>query len=478
MSVLKTITRRYLEQPQLITPSAFKDIASLLDMQHGREALQSYFKPLSKEEKTKAKMVDPFYAGYRFDTDGTELSSPEEYGVIKIEGPLTYKPEMNMCAPDTCNYQDIVKTVQAIADSGKKRIIMVHNSPGGEAYNSMGLASEVRKIADDNDIELIGYNDGLSASASYVWMSICDKIISNPDASTGSIGVVVSLINSNEALKKAGYKRTFITAGASKVPFDDEGEFKEDFLQELQDSVNELYENFVEHVATYRTDMSKDDVKNTEAKVFRAKEALKLGLIDDIMTNAEFKEKYLTGESVTASPSQSKTSQTKVTQMSKDTQTIDMDAFEAMKAELAQFKADAAARELSAKKDEIKESLSSATFLSNLDSVVEFMVGAEESQASLLTSIIGDATAALSAQKEEAAAELAEKVEEFSAEKKDLETKLEAAEKAKEAVKEEFAKPEAIRGEEKEENLQGDSNENLKARLEAKVAAKLAQQKA
>ena len=161
--------------------------------------------------------------------------------------------------------------------------------------------------------------------------------------------------------------------------------------------------------------------------------------------------------------------------MSKDTQTIDMDAFEAMKAELAQFKADAEARELSAKKDQIKESLSGATFLSNLNSVVEFMVGAEESQASLLTSIIGDATAALSAQKEEAAAELAEKVEEFSAEKKDLETKLEAAEKAKEAVKEEFAKPEAIRGEEKEENLEALDHKEKLARAVAAAKAKKAQ---
>lgn len=481
MSVLKTITRRYLEQPQLITPSAFKDIASLLDMQHGRDALQEYFKPLSKEEKVKAKMVDPFYAGYRFDTDGTELESPEEYGVIKIEGPLTYKPERAMCAPDTCNYQDMVKAVQAIADSGKKRIIMVHDSPGGVAYNAMSMAAEVRKIADDNGIELIGYNDGLSASASYVWMSICNKVISNPDASTGSIGVVLSLINSNEAMKKAGYKRVFISAGDSKVPFDNEtGEFKEEFLQELQDSVNELYDNFVEHVATYRDGMSKEDVRSTEAKVFRAKEALKLGLIDDIMTNAEFKEKYLMGESVTTSPSQS---QTKVTQMSKDTQTIDMAAFEEMKAKLAQFEQAEAERTLSAKKGQIKETLSvDAPFLSdaNLSSVVEFMVGADESQASLLTKVFGDAKAAMETQATEAQAALEEATTELKEELStkvekitELETSLESEQKAKEALKEEFAEPKAIRGEEKELNTQDDH----KARLEAKVAAKLAQQK-
>ena len=96
MSVLKTITRRYLESPQLITLPAFQEISELLDMKGGKVALQEYFKPLSKEEKLASKLSDPFYSGYRFSDDGETLSEPTSYGVIKIEGPLTYKPETQM----------------------------------------------------------------------------------------------------------------------------------------------------------------------------------------------------------------------------------------------------------------------------------------------------------------------------------------------------------------------------------------------
>jgi signal peptide peptidase SppA len=472
LSVLKTITRRYLDRPQLMEPSAFKDIASLLDMEHGRDALQSYFKPLSSEEKTKAKMVDPFYSGYRFDVDGTEVESPEEYGVIKIEGPLTYAPEMRMCAPDTCNYQELVKTVQAIADTGKKRIIMVHNSPGGEAYNAMALASEVRKIADDNNIELIGYVDGMSASASYIWLSICNEVIANGDSSIGSIGVVISLLNNSEALKKAGYKRTFITAGASKVPFDKDGEFKEDFIQELQTSVDELYENFIDHVATYRKDMSKDTIRNTEAKVFRAKDALELGLIDNIMTNSQFKEKYLTGGSNSLSPTKTNSKDKKRLSMSDKDQTIDIAAFEAMKEKLAQFEAQEQARELSAKKESITKSLESATFLSNMETVVSTLMSADEATASLINTIISDATASLATQKETLTAEFDSVKEELNTTIASLTADKETLTQEKENLKAEFAKPDAIRGEEEENNLQELPHKEKLARAVAAAKAK------
>ena len=453
MSVLKTVAKRYLEKPQLITSSAFEEIASLLDMKKGRKELQAYFEPMSSEEKVKVKMNDPFYSGYRFGDDGEETSSPAEYGVIKIEGPLTYKPEVNMCAPDTCNYQEIVKQVEMYAAQGKKRILMIHESPGGEAYSMFSSANQARKIADENDIELIGYVDGLSASASYGWLSICDKIYSSADSGIGSIGVVISLLNNNGALEKAGLKRQFITAGASKVPFDKDGEFKEEFLADLQGDVDELYKKFVSHVESYRTDMTAKDIKATEAKVFRAEKALELGLIDEIMEVAEFKEKYLTNNVGDDSPSANANSNKNESKLMSKEKTIDMAEVEQLKQELATMKAAETSRLLQAKKDDITKQLSTATFLDNTEAVVEFLVGAEDAQASMLTNVITQATTALASQKESAAAELTAAKEELQTSIDTLKEEKASLESSKEAVKEEFAQPEAIREEEKETNF-------------------------
>lgn len=470
MSVLKTIAKRYLDVPQLITPSAFEEIASLLDMKKGREELKAFFEPMTSETKLQAKMVDPFYSGYRF-SDGDE-QSPAEYGVMKIEGPLTYKPEMNMCAPDTCNYQDLVKQMEMFADEGKKRVFMIHDSCGGEAFGMFSTSKQVRKIADENGIELIGYVDGLSASASYGWLSVCDKIYASEASSIGSIGVVISLLNNSGALEKAGLKRQFITAGASKVPFSDEGDFKEEFLEGLQEDVDALYEKFVSHVDTYRKEMSEDTIKSTEAKVFRAEKALELGLIDEIMEVSEFKEKYLVGGDMNTAANSNKTPNYKANKMS-DTN-IDMAAFEAMKEKLAAFEATEAARKLSAKKDSITEQLSAATFLSNMENIVEFMVGAEDAQSALLTSVINDATAALAAQKEEAAAELTKTKEELTATITSLTTEKEELVVEKETIKEEFSKTETIREEEKESNLEDLGHKEKLARAVAAAKAKQA----
>ncbi|MBN4841521.1 S49 family peptidase, partial [Citrobacter braakii] len=60
-------------------------------------------------------------------------------------------------------------------------------------------------------------------------------------------------------------------------------------ISDIQASVNETYAMFVDHVADMRK-MNRDDVIDTEAKTFGTKEALKLGLIDQVMTKEQFYE--------------------------------------------------------------------------------------------------------------------------------------------------------------------------------------------
>lgn len=185
------------------------------------------------------------------------------------------------------SYQGLISDFQTLADAGASTIVLDCDSGGGEASHVFETAQIFRSIADQYEIKLIGYVDTLAASACYALVSVCDEIIANGDASLGSIGVVVCLVNPNRALKAAGYDRTFITAGDSKVPFDNNGDWKEGFLESIQQSVDELYQTFTEFVATNRN-LSVDAVKSTEANVYSAKKALELGLADKVMTREEF----------------------------------------------------------------------------------------------------------------------------------------------------------------------------------------------
>lgn len=222
-----------------------------------------------------------------YNQEPKELETVSTLGVLKIDGSLTYKPVASLCSDVGTSYTSLVQDVEAMAEMGIKTIIMEVTSGGGEAGHCFETAEDIRAICDENGIELIGYADTMAASAAYALIAVCDEVIANPSASLGSIGCVVALMDTSKAMAEAGLKRIFITSGASKVPFAEDGSFKKEFLADIQKQVDGLNAEFAQHVSKY-TGLSVEDIKGFEAKVFNAQEALDKGLANKIMTNKQF----------------------------------------------------------------------------------------------------------------------------------------------------------------------------------------------
>lgn len=210
-------------------------------------------------------------------------------GVMEISGPLTYRTSGWEAMCGGTSYEMLKDQMEYFVGQGAKTVAMYADSGGGQAHGMIDSANYIRKLADENGVRIIAFVDGISASACYGLTCIADEIVMTSDSQVGSIGVLIQLYNDSKALEKAGYERTFITAGADKVPFDNDGAFTQSFLDGLQEQVDELYEGFTSHVANHRG-ISQDAVKGTEANVFMAKDALTLGLADSVMTAEEFNE--------------------------------------------------------------------------------------------------------------------------------------------------------------------------------------------
>lgn len=208
--------------------------------------------------------------------------------VLNIDGPLSYKP-VTMMGFDCggASYQQIKEDFTYLVDSGAKTIAFSVSSGGGEAFQMMPTANYMRKLATENDVRIITYVDGLSASAAYGLSVIADELIMAPSSEVGSVGVLVRLMNDSKALEKEGYERTFISAGDDKIPFDANGSFRKEFLEDIQGKVDTLYEEFTGFVAEHRN-LSVEAVKSTQARTFLPKEAIELGLADRVMTLEEF----------------------------------------------------------------------------------------------------------------------------------------------------------------------------------------------
>lgn len=252
--------------PHLITPEAFNVV---LD----------YFE-LRNSEGFKLMAVS--------DADAQPVGeSRGDVGVLRVDGSLTYKPVMTMCGAAGCSYASLVNQVEEMADAGVKTIVMEVTSGGGEASHVFEAADDIRAICDEAGIKLIGYADTLAASAAYALIAVCDEVIANPSATLGSIGCVVALLDTSKAMEQAGLKRIFVTSGASKVPFAEDGSFKQEFLDEIQADVDRLNADFAAHVSKY-TGIDASTIMGLEAAVFDANEAVQLGLANKVMTTKQF----------------------------------------------------------------------------------------------------------------------------------------------------------------------------------------------
>lgn len=228
-----------------------------------------------------------------FDDDDEENDSSNNYsadskvGTIFINGSLTYQTEWYQKYFGGNSYENIKTEAESLIGKGAKTLLLWQDSGGGEAYNMFETANYLRKLADDNNVTILSYVDGMSASASYGLSSIADQIIANPQAEVGSIGVVVRLRNVNKAMKAAGVEDKYVYFGTNKIPYDASGEWSKDFIDGVQSKVDKLGAEFTEFVAGYRK-LSVEAVKATNAATFTSAEAKEKGLIDSVMTHEEF----------------------------------------------------------------------------------------------------------------------------------------------------------------------------------------------
>lgn len=499
---LTRLSKSILEKPQMMSEDAFRTIAEVLDD-------RSEYLSLRKEAQA---ALDLGLPNIVVETDSRV---GDNVGVINIEGALTARPSPWAAVCGGTSYEQIIKSTEAYIAEGKDTLLLKVQSGGGEAFKIFSSNARLKKLTSDAGMKVIAYYDDIAASAAYAISCFADEIIAHPESSTiGSIGVIVSLLDDSVAMKEAGLKRVFINAGANKHPYTEVGSFKQSFLDDIQTDVDSLYDRFVTLVATERN-LSEAAVRSTEASTFNAEDALKLGLVDKLMDEPEFYEylsmlstsdesedmddeedesednelpypkprlnKYLKGENLMAKAST-------VAEMTVTPEMLtQLEQFAQMKEQLAEMSvantsqatalAAFQAKELSAKQEALSAKLDTNAFLAgSKEQLMGFFmsVDVDKNTKSLMDSVIASASTEMAAQATAHAAQLVTSATEASALLEAEKAKTLAVEAEKEHLKVEFAAPNAIRGEEKEENLQAIPHKEKMARAVAAAKAKKA----
>jgi ClpP class serine protease len=119
------------------------------------------------------------------------------------------------------------------------------------------------------------------ASATYLIFSSADEITATPTSRVGSLGVVYVPRDTTEMQKTTGIKREIIASGQFKALGED-GAITPEYRAQLQRSVDALVSVFRDAVASGRGLSGEKLDAVFSGDVWHAKEALALGLIDEI----------------------------------------------------------------------------------------------------------------------------------------------------------------------------------------------------
>jgi protease-4 len=181
----------------------------------------------------------------------------------------------------------LVEQIERADDDGSVQALLVHlNTPGGEIVPS----EDIKLAAERFDGPTIAYTTDTCASGGYEIASGCDEIWARNGSIVGSIGVIGSRVNAADLTDRLGVEYEQLTAGEYKDAGTPLKELEEDEREYLQGIVDDYYAQFVENVAA-RRELEPEDIEETEARVYLGEEAAEIGLVDELGTRTEVRER-------------------------------------------------------------------------------------------------------------------------------------------------------------------------------------------
>jgi len=170
-------------------------------------------------------------------------------------------------------------------DKRVKGLILRVNSPGGTISGSDQICNEILKYREEENEPVVAFMQSVAASGGYYVSVPCDKIVAEPTAITGSVGVIAGFFVLQELLEeKLGIQWAVVKSGEKKdwpSPF---RPFTEEQRKYLEDKlITPAYNRFVQIVADGREALTIADVKRlADGSIYGAQEALDEKLIDSI----------------------------------------------------------------------------------------------------------------------------------------------------------------------------------------------------
>lgn len=218
---------------------------------------------------------DMSYFGYFREPESLRYTLEGEIAVIPVNGAMF--PGADYSYEWGTGYDFIVNGInQANADFRVKKILLAMRTPGGTVDGAFEALDAIRESA--KPIETFAVH---AYSAGYLLASGTSKITVPSLGGVGSIGVITTHVDFSKMMEDNGVKVTLIYKGDRKADGNPYEPLKAEVKKRIEDRLETTYEAFVQVVADGRA-IDSQAVRDTEAGVFGATEALSLRLVDAV----------------------------------------------------------------------------------------------------------------------------------------------------------------------------------------------------
>jgi len=209
--------------------------------------------------------------------------------LIDVSGILLNSQEMGLFSEGEHPVSFLTeKLAKAASDGRVKAVLLRVNSPGGSVTASDTLYEEILAFKKKTGKPVVAYFQDVAASGAYYLACAADEIIAQRTSVTGSIGVIMQMMDVSGTMGKLGIEADAIKSG----PFKDSGSplrrMKPEERELFQGLVDGFYRQFVDVVAAGRPKLNREKIaKLADGRVYSAEQALEAGLVDRIATLSE-----------------------------------------------------------------------------------------------------------------------------------------------------------------------------------------------
>jgi protease-4 len=178
------------------------------------------------------------------------------------------------------NDQDRVDSLERLAKSSAKAVIVRIDSPGGTTAGSEQLHNALRRVAAEKPLVVVV--DGLAASGGYIAAMSADRIVAQGTSLVGSIGVLFQYPNVTDLLKTIGVKVEEIKSSPLKAAPNGYEPTSPEARAAVEALVMDSYTWFRNMVRDRRQLDDATLQRVADGRVFTGRQGLELKLIDQI----------------------------------------------------------------------------------------------------------------------------------------------------------------------------------------------------